>query len=244
MRDIRHNAVCIRRSWLCELIVLAALMLGTLILFGLSDLDRELASLFYRPRNADSPWPYARMPIGRLVYRSAAFLTAALSLTALGGMAWGFMRRRQSHYRRYAVFVLLAVALGPGLAINGLLREHWGRPRPRQTEQFGGEYAHHHAHQPGPSRKCKSFPCGHSSVGFVFCVFYFLIRRSRRKTAFLALAVSILLGLVLGVARMADGGHFCSDVLWSGYIVFLVTWVLYYFVLRIPQAEKRRFETG
>jgi len=242
MQDARHNAVCIRRSCLSELIVLAALMLGTLILFGLTDLDRELASLFFRPANADSPWPYARMPIGRLVYHSAPFLTAALSLTALAGLAWGFVRRRQSHYRRYAGFVLLAVALGPGLVINGILREQWGRPRPRQTEQFGGEYAHHRVHEPGASRKCKSFPCGHSSVGFAFCVFYFLLRRSRRKAAFLALSVSILMGLVLGIARMADGGHFSSDVLWSGYIVFLVAWLLYYFVLRIPQAEKRRVE--
>ncbi|NBV75853.1 MAG: PAP2 family protein, partial [Methylococcaceae bacterium] len=28
--------------------------------------------------------------------------------------------------------------------------------------------------------------------------------------------------------RMAAGGHFLSDILWSGYLVFLVAYGLYY----------------
>jgi len=67
-----------------------------------------------------------------------------------------------------------------------------------------------------------------------------LLRRSHRRAAFTALAASIGMGLAMGVARMAAGGHFASDVLWSGYLVFLVNWLLYYFVLRIPQIEDGR----
>ncbi|MEI9804295.1 MAG: hypothetical protein WDN48_07260 [Pseudolabrys sp.] len=30
------------------------------------------------------------------------------------------------------------MALGPGLAVNVLLKDHWGRPRPIDVTQFGG----------------------------------------------------------------------------------------------------------
>ena len=36
---------------------------------------------------------------------------------------------------------------------------------------------------------------------------------------------------------MAAGGHFLSDILWAGYLVFLTNWLLYYVVLRVPQRE-------
>ena len=41
-------------------------------------------------------------------------------------------------YRRSCLLLVLAVALGPGLLVNGLLQPLWGRPRPRHIEQFAG----------------------------------------------------------------------------------------------------------
>jgi membrane-associated PAP2 superfamily phosphatase len=32
----------------------------------------------------------------------------------------------------------------------------------------------------------------------------------------------------MGFTRMTSGGHFLSDILWSGYLVFLVAFLLYY----------------
>jgi hypothetical protein len=42
---------------------------------------------------------------------------------------------------------------------------------------------------------------------------------------------------------MAAGAHFLSDVIWSALLVFAVSHVLYYHVLRIPQQETSRIST-
>jgi lipid A 4'-phosphatase len=50
----------------------------------------------------------------------------------------------------------------------------------------------------------------------------------RLRLAGLALVGSTLLGLTMGLGRMVGGAHFLSDVLWAGYLTFLVAWALYW----------------
>jgi hypothetical protein len=40
--------------------------------------------------------------------------------------------------RMYGLFILLSVILGPGLLVNLVFKDHWGRPRPRQVVALGG----------------------------------------------------------------------------------------------------------
>jgi membrane-associated PAP2 superfamily phosphatase len=58
----------------------------------------------------------------------------------------------------------------------------------------------------------------------MFFALYFL---SRKHKAFY-LALTVIFGLTLGLTRMSMGGHFLSDILWSGYLVFFVAWLIYY----------------
>jgi membrane-associated PAP2 superfamily phosphatase len=53
----------------------------------------------------------------------------------------------------------------------------------------------------------------------------------------IALATGIAYGIVMGIARMAQGGHFPTDVLWSGIIVLSIVAALYYLVFRIPEHD-------
>jgi len=230
------------RHWIVEIAVVALLMPATLLLFGVTELDTAMARLFFRPEHPGNVWPFGAAPLWRFFYHAAPAITGALGFTALWGLVRGWLRPAAAHYRRHALFVLLTVALGPGLVVNAVLKDHWSRPRPRQLVEFCGEYPHRRVHEPGANRDCKSFPCGHCSVGFAYCVFYFLLRNTRPRTACLALAASAAFGIVLGIGRMAAGAHFCSDVLWSGYLTFLVAWGLYYLVLRIPRHEQRKAE--
>src|ERR1700751_4567466 len=41
---------------------------------------------------------------------------------------------------RAALFLIATLALGPGLLTNVVLKDHWGRPRPIDVKQFGGDY--------------------------------------------------------------------------------------------------------
>lgn len=125
-------------------------------------------------------------------------------------------------HRRSMGYILLVIVLGPGLLVNLLFKDQWGRARPVHLEQFGGERQFTPAWV--PSDQCGhncSFVCGDASLGFVIAAGIFVSRRPR-----LWLFSSLILGGLLGYMRIAQGGHFISDVIFSGYVVLFSTWLL------------------
>jgi membrane-associated phospholipid phosphatase len=153
----------------------------------------------------------------------------------------GVIRERSRRLRWYGLFVLLCVILGPGLIINLVLKDHWGRPRPRQTVELGGQYEYVQPFVPAQfNTPRKSFPCGHCSVGYLYAAGWWLWRRSRPRYAAVSLMAGLTLGTLLGIGRMAAGAHFLSDAVWSALIAYGVAHGLYYYVLRIPAREDAR----
>lgn len=131
-------------------------------------------------------------------------------------------------WRRPAACLVLTMAIGAGLIVHAILKDHWGRPRPRQITEFSGTqmfrpfYQPNIFNQPEPS---KSFSCGHCSMGFYFFALALVGRRLHKKTLFLsALTLAIVLGSLLSLTRIAQGGHFFSDTL----ITALVMWLTAY----------------
>ncbi len=226
-----------RALWLPDLLVLGALAVVTTVLFRVTDLDLRVAGMFYAPDGAEGPWPEESSPVWRLFYDAAPFLTIGL----LGAGGWLLFRGVSNRHRRilgvYGLFVILVVLIGPGLVVNAIMKEYSGRPRPRQLEQFGGHLEHVPPLTIGEVGRGKSFPAGHASIGFSPCLFYFLLRRRRPWMARSILMGGIALGVTMGYGRIAVGGHFVSDVLWSGFIVFGTGLALYYFLMRIPMHE-------
>ena len=225
-----------RRFWFPELVTLGAMALASTVLFSVTDLDIAAARRFYHPELPD-PWPDANQPLWALFYRSAPWVTGSLAVTGAALLVAGTIRRKSSRLRLYGLFILLCVVVGPGLIVNAVLKDHWGRPRPRQIVELGGrlEYvpplllAGTHG---------KSFPCGHCSVGYLYAVGWWLWRRRHPRWAAGSLAAGVVLGTLLGIGRMAAGGHFLSDVVWSGLIALGVAHTLYYYGLRIPAREE------
>jgi len=66
---------------------------------------------------------------------------------------------------------------------------------------------------------------------------WWIWRRSRPRRAAASLGLGVATGMLLGVGRMAAGGHFLSDAIWAGWISFATAHVLYFYVLRIPARE-------
>ena len=118
---------------------------------------------------------------------------------------------------------LLTIIFGAGLIIDKSFKDHWGRPRPKQTIEFGGTqpfrpFYKPHFFNPEPS---KSFPSGHSSMGFYFFSLVFVGRRLGKRWLFQsATMLAIVLGALLCYTRMAQGGHYFSDVLMSAAIMW------------------------
>jgi membrane-associated PAP2 superfamily phosphatase len=218
-----------------------ALAAGVALLLPWERIDPAVSRLFYRPEFPHGPWqPAAPYPWGALA-QMTTLLAIALALTGVAlliAALWG--RGRPS--ARPALLILLGLALGPGLLVNVLLKDHWHRPRPRQTLGLGGDFTYVAPFRIGPVGK--SFPCGHSAVGFACVALAAVVDERRRRARPVVVGGALALGALLGLGRVATGAHFASDVLWSGILtcgtVFLVDRALRFLPSRPPDAAEAR----
>jgi len=163
-------------------------------------------------------------PVEQLIYHSAGPL---LVVGNIGLIAWWlsarFASRLQSRFTGKApVFLLLLLALGPGLIVNGLLKENWGRARPIDLVQFGGSDRFTAAFALS-DQEGKSFSSGHTAASAYWIVAVLLIAPRR----IWLLGVAIAYSLTASWMRMAAGGHFLSDVVVSYFIVAILALALY-----------------
>jgi membrane-associated PAP2 superfamily phosphatase len=223
-----------RRAWLPEALVLTVVAVVATLVFAYSSLDVAAARVFFRPDSADR-WPLARELPWSALYRAAPWITASLVLGGLAVLAAGFLRDQHA-WRRHAIFLVLSVVLGPGLLINAVFKDHWDRPRPREILEFGGPLQYVRAPLPGQESGA-SFPCGHCSVGFLYGAGWWIWRKRKPLAAQASLATGMVVGLSLGIGRMAAGGHFLSDVIWSAILAYGICHVLYFHVLRLDRYD-------
>ena len=122
---------------------------------------------------------------------------------------------------RRAAAVHLVMLLGIGLVVHAAFKEQWGRPRPYELQAFAGDHAFVAPLRPGGACKTNcSFVSGHAATGFALLSLAMFGTRSRRRKWF---GVALTSGLVIGLGRMVQGGHFLSDILFAGWLMWAVT---------------------
>ncbi len=223
-----------RSLWLPDLLWLTLLLYLATVPFLSGDLDIKLLSIFHS--SAGTPWPHASWPLWRALW-FGTIPALAVTAGALTAFIMGFRRPVLARWRRHCLYLMLVMVIGPGLIVNTIFKDHFGRPRPRQVTQFGGEWQFQRILEQGAPGRGKSFPCGHSSTGYYFVAFYFLLRRRHKLLAALTFTGTAIFGTLIGLSRLAAGAHFASDVLWSAFFPALTAYILYYFILRIPYHE-------
>ncbi len=222
------------RNWKIDALIALGVAGLAAALFAGGALDLAAARLFYRAHSGDA-WPLGGEMPWSLLYRMAPWITASLGGGGLAALFAGYWLRRGT-LRRHATFVLFSLVIGPGLLVNGVFKDHWNRPRPRDVVEFGG--AAHYTSAPLPGQGGKSFPCGHCSVGFLYGLGWWIWNGTRPLLAMASAGLGLAMGIALGVGRMAAGGHFISDIVWSALIPFFVAHLLYHYVLKIPFQER------
>lgn len=200
-----------------RLTLVAALALATVAAELWPQADTWISAQFFAGgRFVGDHWPAVRW-----VYRGVPWLGTLgfLAALALSLSVWrrGATRALRWRWRRAMALVLL-VLLGLGGLVHVALKDGWGRPRPDQVQPFGGAQPFTPALQPTArcDRNC-SFVSGHAGAGFALLALgLFGSRRTRRRWW----AIGAAVGGLIGLARIAQGRHFASDIVFC----LLVMW--------------------
>lgn len=194
-------------------------------------LDLSIERYFYQNHEFSTHWFYQWM------YQYGPWISLIFSFFCLVALIF------YKSWRKNALMLLLTYSLGSGLIVHALLKDHWGRPRPKQIEEFGGKqsfrpyYCPNFFNQQEPS---KSFPCGHCSTGFYFLALTVLGMRLKNKSMiYLGLFIGLGLGFLLSITRMAQGGHFFSDTIIAGIIMWYAALFCDWFVFKFNRVDHR-----
>ena len=199
----------------------------------MTDLDVSLASRFYTPgagwsHGGEFPWS--------LLFHYGVIPAWVVAVSALAVFVASFRVARCRPQRRAAIFLVLVMIVGPGLVVNNVFKQNWGRPRPRDLVEFGGDRAYVKPWVKSPRENGNAFVSGHAATGFYLLVPYFLLRRRSGVWAACFVALGVGYGATIGVARMAQGAHFLSDILWALGFVYLSGVALFY-ALRLDRSS-------
>lgn len=181
--------------------------------------DMAISGLFWDARRhfslAAAPWAQtARNLANWIPWAIAAPAFAAIVLKLI------FPSGRMFMPARAAVLLALTMALGPGLLVNGILKQNWGRPRPVHVDSFGGRDSFKGWYETdGACVGNCSFVSGEGALGFWLVAPASLIPGTAGAVATVA---AVTFGAVAGGLRIAFGGHFFTDVVFSGVLVVLV----------------------
>jgi lipid A 4'-phosphatase len=118
---------------------------------------------------------------------------------------------------RKLLLLLVFLGLGPGLTVNVLLKENWGRARPDDIVQFGGTREFTPAFVVS-DQDGKSFSSGHAAASTFWVLVALLIARRRKRWT----VVAVCYCLVVSWMRIAAGGHFLSDVVTSFFLMAIL----------------------
>ena len=207
-----------QRMWLWPLIALLAITPWT------PAIDLDLSRAFYVDGHFESNAFFD------FIYQYGFWPANVTAVFALGILIASLFVKSFAQWRAPALVLVLTLAIGAGLITHEILKDHWGRPRPKQVTEFGGDqafrpyYKPNIFHQPEPS---KSFPCGHCTTGFYFFALAFIGRRRNSKALYYTgMGLAFGLGIALSITRIAQGGHFFSDTVvgalvmwWTAYAI-------------------------
>lgn len=208
----------LKKYWEVPVFVLFALIFVTF-----PELDLWFTSLFYVEGEG---FPLNENPVVQVVYVVFRYIPALLIPVMLLMLAAPWFIKKLQSTRKYTTFLLLVLLIGPGIIVHPVLKDNWDRPRPRDVQEFGGQFQFQPAFIPAENGgRHKSFASGHGAMGFYFIAFAWVFRKRRWFVAGLAV------GAIVSMGRIVQGGHFFSDVATAGFIVYFTSQVLSHWLL-------------
>lgn len=217
------------RSWLFPLLIILILTPF------LSSIDLAVERYFYKLGEGRVEH-FVKNPLLDFLYVYALVPGQILGILSLITLILSYIFSAFKPLRQHALFLVLTLAIGSGIIIESGFKELWARPRPKQVIEFGGQNEFRPFYKPNwflpRTEQMKSFPCGHCAMGFYFFAPALIGLRFRKRGLFIgSLTLAIVLGVALSLTRMAQGGHFFSDTIFSAlimwYTALFLDWLIY-----------------
>jgi lipid A 4'-phosphatase len=228
MPDLRGD----RTAWLLWGLPIAVGLVAGAVLLARPEIDLAAARLFYAPNAGFVGERLVWVRVLREAFVVLYFGTIGVCLIGLA-LIWRGRPRWLSLGKTEWLFLAACLAAGPGLVANLILKDQWGRARPRHIVELGGAKAFTPALLLADQcrRNC-SFVSGEASSTYV--TFYAAAVLIPQWSATLVV-VGTIAGLATGLIRMSQGGHFLSDVVFAGVFMALTVLLLRALVLRRRQ---------
>lgn len=215
--------------WLPVAGVTALVVLAALVFGFWPGLDLWITAQFYDGVGFPAEMSATSQALRLLVWD----LSIAMAVLSLVMVVIGLATRRPRLVPAHIwAFIGGVYLLGPGLLVNGVLKEHWGRARPATTTDFGGTWDFTPFWQRG--RQCLancSFTSGEAASAMalaiaLFALMPFVMRGRSRGARICYGAIAVLLPVAGAVQRLLAGRHFASDVIFSALFVSLIAAIL------------------
>lgn len=209
-------------------VILVSFLLFGLFITTFPGVDIAISRLFFDGKSflRDQWWQRSLQDgLGLFIPLSIAALTGVYAINRL--MKWNIC----CVDGRRVLFVILVLAIGAGFIVNFVLKDQFGRARPRDVAEFGGTKQFTAAFR--FSDQCKtncSFSSGDAAGGFFSLSLAMAL--TRRRAAWLA---GLSFGVLNSFARISAGAHFFSDTVVSFFVMLLVADILFFYMVTVPK---------
>jgi membrane-associated PAP2 superfamily phosphatase len=223
------------------------LLVFTIIIFGITNIDRTVQDSFFDYSN--QRWILDRnlQPYRFIFYDGikkllitigVIFLTILIILTLSESEALATNNRnffvKIAPYKKGIIIVILSAIFIP--LIVGGLKKATNMPCPKNEIHYGGEYPSIKVWETYPKKfqKCNRvccFPAGHASGGFALMSLFFLFKRRRNRV--IALMGALTVGWSMGIYKMLIGDHFLSHTV----ITMILAWLIVLVIKKIVDRD-------
>jgi lipid A 4'-phosphatase len=204
--------------------ILACFAAASLLLVAFPRIDIYVSRMFF-----DNGFYLQQQWWTTLAHESMGSFLCISMIAVVGLYVWNKLAKRNlcGVDGKRVVYLILVLIVGAGLIVNVVLKDNFGRARPRDIAEFGGSqlYTPPFVASNACHRNC-SFSSGEAAGGFFAVAVAWALGRRR------ALVVAgVGLGAFVSFCRVATGAHFFSDTVVSFFVMLLVADVLYCYLL-------------
>jgi len=211
---------------IAELLIVLGIMLLISLTILLTDLDTLLQNNFY---DQDHGWIYRKFPLCTFLHAYGPIPGIIIGCSGFIVFLASLYFTRLKVFRKRALFVTLVLFFGAWFIVALFKDAVMLRPRPRHVEMYDGDRTFAPLFtRTSPAFGGDSFPSGHAAIAFYVMTPFFIFRDRQKRLANFFLTAGICYGLIMGISRMAQGGHFFSDIIWSGGFIYLTGWFFYH----------------